>query len=124
MDLIKQAQMQISSWWQTFDYCFNHNPGALLCEAFWTRLIGVFVVLGGLCVVVGVWKYVRFRRAYAAAIRAQWLRDSVNEAGIRDNLWNGDKAYQTHLPHDEVLAQIRSAVEDRKRQGTPASPNS
>lgn len=119
MDGFRNAQQLGESWWTFFDYCFNHNPTALICEPFWGKLIGSFIAVGAVTVLFGVWKYFDYRRKYAAAVRAEWEREQVDEAGIREAIWNGDKAYQSHLPDDEVLDRIRAALEQRKREAIP-----
>jgi hypothetical protein len=119
VDGIKSAQHLGESWWHFFDYCFNHNPTALICEPFWTKLIGAFVAAGVVAVAFGVWKYIDYRRKYAAAVRAEWERSQVDEAAIREASWDGDKAYQSHLADDEVLDRIRSALDQRKREANP-----
>jgi hypothetical protein len=115
VDGIKSAQHLGESWWNFFDYCFNHNPTALICEPFWARFIGAFIATGVIAVLYGAWKYIDYRRKYAAALRAEWERGQVDEAAIREASWDGDKAYQSHLPDDEVLQRIRAAVEQRKQ---------
>ncbi|MPZ43826.1 MAG: hypothetical protein GEV05_10550 [Betaproteobacteria bacterium] len=118
MDGIKNAQHLGESWWNFFDYCFNHNPTALICEPFWAKLIGAFIAAGVITVLFGVWKYIDYRRKYAAAVRAEWERGQVDEVAIREASWDGDKAYQSHLPDDEVLERIRAAVEQRRRDAS------
>jgi hypothetical protein len=115
VDGIKSAQDLGESWWKFFDYCFNHNPTALICEPFWAKFIGVFIAAGAIAVLYGVWKYIDYRRKYTAALRAEWEREQVDEAAIKEASWDGDKAYQSHLTDDEVLERIRAAVEQRKR---------
>jgi hypothetical protein len=66
---------------------------------------------------------VDYRRKYAAAERAQWLREQADEVGIREAAWDGDKTYQAELPDDEVLTRIRAAVEQRKREIAGAQAN-
>ena len=116
VDGIRNAQQLGESWWHFFDYCFNHNPTALICEPFWAKTIGIFIAIGAVVVLYGVWKYIDYRRKYAAALRAEWEREQVDEAGIREATWNGDKAYQSHLPDEEVLERIRDALDQRKRK--------
>jgi hypothetical protein len=55
-----------------------------------------------------------------AALRAEWERSQVDESAIREASWDGDKAYQSHLPDDEVLERIRAAVEQRRRDAGAA----
>jgi hypothetical protein len=119
VDGIRNAQHLGESWWTFFDYCFNHNPTALICGPFWGKVIGSFVAMGAIAVLFGAWKYIDYRRKYAAALRAEWEREQVDETGIREAIWDGDKAYQSHLPDDEVLERIRSALDQRKRDATP-----
>jgi hypothetical protein len=120
VDGIRSAQSLGESWWHYFDYCFNHNPTALICEPFWAKLIGAFIAAGVVAVAFGVWKYIDYRRKYAAAARAEWERGLVDEAAIREASWDGDKAYQSHLPDEEVLERIRAAVEQRRRDAGTA----
>jgi len=122
MDPIKDTRRLADSWWQFFDYCFNINPAALICEPFWMKLIGAFIAAGVLAVLVGIWKYFSYRRKYAAAMRAQAEREHIDEIEIREASWNGDKAYQSHIPDKEVLAQIRTAVDERKRNVAASEP--
>jgi hypothetical protein len=122
MDGLKIAQQLGESWWSFFDYCFNHNPSALICEPFWAKFIGAFIASGVIAVLFGVWKYFDYRRKYAAALRAEWEREQCDEAAIKEATWDGDKAYQSHLADDEVLERIRAAIEERKR-AVAASPS-
>lgn len=127
MDGIKNTQQLAESWWAYFEYCFSHNPGASICEPFWSRVIIFFVLVGSIAVAVGAWKYLDYRRKYAAALRAQWEREQVDEAQIQEEVWRGDKAYQAELPEEEVLGRIRAGIEQRKREvgqsgATPTSP--
>jgi len=123
MDAIKAINGLVDSWWKFFDYCFNYNPASLVCEPFWTKLIAGFILFGALCVLVGGWMYFSFRRKYAAALRAQAERERIDEEGIREAVWNGDKAYQAHLPDAEILSRIRASVEERKREAASPPPN-
>jgi hypothetical protein len=122
MDPIKDTQRIAESWWQFFDYCFNINPASLICEPFWAKFIGIFIATGVLAVLAGVWKYFSYRRKFAAALRAQAERERIDEVEIREASWNGDKAYQSHIPDREVLAQIRAAVDERKRSAEASEP--
>jgi hypothetical protein len=119
LDEVRSAQQIGESWWNFFDYCFNYNPTAMICEPFWRNTIGAFIVIGGLAVLYGIWKYIDYRRKYAAAVRAQWEREQVDEAGIREATWDADKAYRSDLTDDEVLERIRSAIDQRKREANP-----
>jgi hypothetical protein len=119
VDGLKNAQHLGESWWNFFDYCFNHNPTALICEPFWTKFIGTFIAIGVAAVVYGVWKYFDYRRKYAAALRAEWEREQVDEAAIKEATWDGDKAYQSSLADTEVLERIRAAVAQRKGDAAP-----
>ena len=118
VDGLKNAQHLGESWWNFFDYCFNHNPTALICEPFWAKFIGTFIASGVIAVLFGVWKYFDYRRKYAAALRAEWEREQVDESGMREATWDGDKAYQSHLSQDEVLKRIRAAVAQQKAEAT------
>ena len=109
-------------WWQFFDYCFNHNPGSGICTPFWRWSLGAVVGIGVLVLVVTAWKYYRYRRKHQAAVIAEWERSQVDEVGIRENMWDGDKAYQADLPQEEVLQRIRQAVEQKKASATPNPP--
>jgi len=108
-------------WWQYFDYCFSHNPSAGICVPFWRWSIGTVVCIGVVVLIATAWKYYRYRRAYQAAVLAEWERSQVDEVGIKENMWDGDKAYQSHVPQEEVLARIRQAVE-QKKASAPAHP--
>jgi hypothetical protein len=124
MDGIRNTTELANSWWQFFDYCFNANPSALICESFWAKFIGAFIALGAIAVLVGIWKYIDYRRKYAAALRAEWLREQADEVGIKEATWDGDKAYQAELPDTEVLARMRAGIELRKREMNSASGSS
>ena len=104
------------SWWQYFDYCFNLHPSAMVCEAFWSKWILALIGFGALGVAYGIWKFVDYRRKVNAAHIAEWMREQVDEVGIRETKWNADKAYQAELPDAEVLAKIQAAVEERRQQ--------
>ena len=119
MEAIEKVQKLAGSWWNFFDYCFNHDPGASLCQAFWGKTIVACIGLGAVLVAYGVWKYVAYRRQYAAAIRAQWLREQSDEVGIQEERWIADSAYQADIPEDELLARIRAGVAARQREVGP-----
>lgn len=121
MGSAKEAEAVLTSWWQYFDYCFNISPGALVCEGFWLKLIAGFVGVGALAVAVGIWKYWSYRRKYAAAMRAQWLREQADESEIRDIAWKGDAPDTTALGDAELAARIRTAMEARKQADAAAS---
>lgn len=117
----KAAEAVLTSWWQYFDYCFNISPGALVCEGFWLNLIAGFVAVGGLAVAVAIWKYWSYRRKYAAALRAQWLREQADESEIREIVWKGDTPETTALSDAELAGRIRTAMEARKREDASSS---
>lgn len=119
MDGFKNAQQLGESWWHFFDYCFNHNPTALICEPFWTKVICAFIAVGAIAVLYGAWRYIDYRRKYAQALRAEWEREQVDLAAIKEATWDGDKAYQSHLADQEVLERIRAAVARRKEDAAP-----
>lgn len=120
----------IQAWWQFVDYCFNHNPSAQMCESFWTNAIGAFIACGTLMVLYGIWKILDYRRKARSAAIAEWERNSVDEAGIREAMWRGeDSRIATEPKSDtELVAQIRAGVEQRKQEtathgATPAEPS-
>ena len=103
-----------------FDYCFNHDPGGLPVPGpSGARRSSPCIGLGAGLVAYGVWKYVEYRRQYAAAIRAQWLREQADDVGIQEGRWIGDSAYQTDIPEDELLERIRAGVAARQREVGP-----
>jgi hypothetical protein len=116
MDGLQRTTQLAESWWQSFYYCFSLNPASLICESFWAKAIGAFIAIGAVAVVAGIWKYIDYRRKYAAAVREEWLREQADEVGIKEATWDGDKAYQAELPDDEVLARVRAGIEQRKRE--------
>jgi hypothetical protein len=121
MTTTTDAEAMLTSWWQYFDYCFNVSPGALVCEGFWLNLIAAFVALGVLAVAAGVWKYLSYRRKFAAAIRAQWLREQADESEIREFAWKGDTPDAAALTEEQLAANIRAAMEERKREAAAES---
>ena len=109
-----------SAWWQFFDYCFNVDPASTICQPFWDKAIGTFIVFGFVLVAYGVWKIWDYRRKYAAALRAQWLREQVDEVGIKEAQWAADKVYEPDVPDDELLERIRAGLAARKREASQA----
>jgi hypothetical protein len=122
MDGIRNAQQLAEPWWQFLVYCFNENPGALVCSPFWGKVIGAFIAIGCIAVLAGCWAFVSYRRKYYAAMRAQWMRESIDEVGIKETTWDGDKAFQAELPDDEVLARVRAGIEARRKEVRTAPP--
>ncbi len=121
MTTTRNAEAVLTSWWQYFDYCFNVSPGALVCEGFWLNLIAAFVGIGVLAVVAGIWKYLAYRRKFAAAVRAQWLREQADESAIREVAWKGDVQGAAALTDEQLAANIRAAMEARKREDAAES---
>lgn len=115
------------TWWQFFDYCFNHNPAALACESFWAKAIGAFVAFGVVMVSIGIWKAVDYKRKARRAAIAEWQRNSIDEVGIREVTWAGEAGLvDNETPDDELVTKIREGVEQRKREiasnRSPAEP--
>jgi hypothetical protein len=115
MDGIKNAQDLINPWWTYFNYCFSDNPISATCAPFWERIIFGVIALGVIAVLCGVFKYFSYRRKLAAAIRAQEERDAIDEEAIRDQIWNGDKAFQAELAGEEIERRVRAGIEQRRR---------
>lgn len=99
--------------WQLFDYCFNHNPSAISCESFWSYSILGFIGFGVALLIFGVTKIVSYQRKLRAAYVAEWERNSIDEAGIREAKWKGDDQTPGE-PDAEVVHQIRAALAQRK----------
>lgn len=111
------ALQALTSWWRFFDYCFNHNPSAMSCEAFWTYGIFGFIGVGVLLLIFTATKIVSDRRKLRAARIAEWERNSVDEAGIREAIWVGESATAPRdASDDQLLATIRAGIEQRKRE--------
>ena len=115
MEAIDRIKNTIDQWLALFDYCFNQNPLGTLCEPYWRTAIGSIVALGAIVVLLCVLKYWSYRRKYAAALRAQEERERIDEFGIKENLWDGDKAYSRELSDEEVEKRIKAALEERRR---------
>lgn len=122
MDGIKQVQDTLGPWWAYFEYCFNLNPLSTVCGPFWERIIMGAVVVGFIAAGYGLLKYHAYRRQERRARIAQWESEQADEAGIREAIWNGDKAYRTELGDEEVARQIRAALADRKSQNSAPAP--
>lgn len=113
---MSEQLQSLRSWWQLFDYCFNHNPSAISCESFWANAIGAFIAFGVAMVSIGIWRAIDYRRKVTRAAIAEWERNSVDEAGIREVTWKGEAAGVTDAPDDELIEKIRAGVEQRKRE--------
>ena len=122
MDGFKNAQGLIDPWWTYFNYCFSDNPFSPVCESFWERIIFGFIALGVIAVLVGVLKFLSYRRKYAAALRAEAEREAIDEEGIRARIWNGDKAYQADLSSEEIELRMRQGIEQRRNDARSATP--
>lgn len=124
MEGVRNAEQMAKSWWQFFDYCFNYDPSALICQSFWAKVIWGFIILGCIGVLYGLWVFWDYRRKWQQARIAQWQRESVDEAGIKEIQWIADKAYQAEVPDDELLARIKAAVDARKLEvGSGSRPD-
>ncbi len=110
-------QQLLQSWWQYFDYCFNFNPSASTCESFWGNVIGAFIGIGVLMVLIGAWKVWDYRRKARRAAIAEWERNSIDEAGIKEAMWRGEEMAEVDsTPDEDLVAKIRAGVEQRKRE--------
>jgi len=123
MEAIKGFQKTIEPWLAYLDYCFNREPLAHICQPFWNWTIGAVVGLGVIAVLVGIAKYVSYRRKLVAAIRSQEERERIaDDETMKSALWDGDKAYQSHLKDSDVLNDIKRAVAQRRNENQPSSP--
>lgn len=116
MDGIKNLQAILEPWVAYLGYCFNDNPLSVTCEPFWERIIGGFVLLGAIAVVVCIFKYLSYRRKFAAAMREYDQRNAVDEEAIREKIWAGEKAYQSAIPDEEIGRRVREGLEQRRRE--------
>lgn len=123
MEGIRNAQSMIDPWWNFMVFCFSDDPLSPVCGQFWERIILGAVALGVAAVAFGVWKYLKYRRDFRIAMRAQAEREAIaDEQIMRAHQWDGDKAYQSNLSDDEVQRRIREGVEQRRREvGPPTS---
>ena len=96
----------------------------MICQSFWAKVIWGFIILGCIGVLYGLWVFWDYRRKWQQARIAQWQRESVDEAGIKEIQWIADKAYQAEVPDDELLARIKAAVDARKLEvGSGSRPD-
>jgi hypothetical protein len=84
-------------------------------------MIWTWMVIGGLAAItswllVALWKIVALKRELAAALAdLQGLElEAPQEVPVDDVLWNGDKAYSTDLPMEEIELRIREALTLRR----------
>ena len=78
------------------------------------------LALGGLGVVwVGI-KLVSYKIKLAAALRAEEERSAIaDEETMKQHVWDGDKAYQTHVRAEDIRRRIKDTLVERKNEGRP-----
>lgn len=118
MDWIKPTQAFIERWWAYIDWCLKAEIHAPVCQPFWSWATGALLGIVILAVVWAVAKFISYRIKLAAALRAEEEREAVaDEDTMREHTWDGDKAYQTDLPAEEVERRIKDALVARANQG-------
>jgi hypothetical protein len=78
----------------------------------WTWMVIGLVAAIPLSIMMTLWKVVALKRELAAALAD--LREAPQEVPMDDVLWNGDKAYSTDLPIEEMELRIRQALNLRR----------
>jgi hypothetical protein len=81
----------------------------------WTwMMMGALAALP-LSILLTLWRVVCYKRELAAAMTAlREVERSTEEFAPKDVLWNGDKAYSTDVPIEEMEHRIREALNLRR----------
>jgi hypothetical protein len=83
----------------------------------WTwMMMGALAALP-LSILLTLWRVVSYKRELAAAMTAlREVERATEEFAPKDVLWNGDKAYSTDVPIEEIEHRIREALNLRRRE--------
>jgi MFS superfamily sulfate permease-like transporter len=83
----------------------------------WTWIAIGIVAAIPLSILFLLWKVESYKRELAASVAAVRRDECVpEEDAVKDAQWNGDKAYCTDLPFEEVERRIREALDLHRLQ--------
>ena len=110
----------ISHWWAYAKGCLDVDILAPACRSFWAWAIGAVLVVAVLIAAWMVVKLVSHMMKLAAARRAEAARAKVaDETTMRAHAWEGDRAYQTDVPTEDLQRRIKDALVTRANEGKP-----
>jgi len=81
----------------------------------WTWMVMGALAALPLSILLTLWRVGSYKRELAAAMAAlQEVERATEEFAPKDVLWNGDKAYSTDVPIEEMERRIREALNLRR----------
>src|SRR5262245_9049971 len=120
MDWIAPINALLLKAWAHVEWCIGAEILAPACRPFWTWSIAVLLGAVGLALLWIGFKLISYQMKLAAAAKAEAERARIADADtMRAHEWDGDKAYQTSLPADDVERRIKEALVARRNEGRP-----
>lgn len=115
MEAIKLTEAFLMKWAGYFATCIISDFRTPSCTPFWTWIAYILFVIGAISVTYLIANFVSYKLKYRAALRAQEERERVADSDtMQKHIWEGDKAYQTDRPTENVELQIKAALAKRR----------